>query len=171
MSFSIKSIENFKDYSTVFKVFENFPFYEKWTEEEIKKEFDLNLANGHIFGYYENDNCLGFISMREQIPNEHPVHYKDTSKVVYLSDLAVLPKYRRQGIANHLLDYALSTAISEGYEYAYLRINSKTPMASDIAKKHGFHKEYDSYEIVSRPVVNDKLRQKENFRIFMTKKL
>ena len=171
MNSNIKNIENFEDYLKIFKVFEGFPFYEKWTEEEIKEEFDLNLTKGHIFGYYEDDNCLGFISMRNQIPNEHPVHYKDVAKVVYFSDLAVLHQYRRRGIANQLFDYALYIAKSEGYEYAYLRINDNTPMAYDIAKRHGFHKEYDSYEIVSRPVMNNKLRQKENFRIFMTKKL
>ena len=168
---NIRCIEDFNDYLEVFKIFEGFPFFEKWTEEEIRKEFDLNLTKGHIFGYYENDTCIGFISMREQIPNEHPVHYKDVFKVVYLSDLAVKPQYRRRGIASRLLDYAFEVAKSEGYEYAYLRINSKTPMAYDLAKKYGFRQEYDSYEIVTREETSHKLRNKENVRVFMTKKL
>ena len=167
----IKKLESFDDFSLVFKVFESFPFFEKWTQEEIRKEFDLNLSKGHIFGYYKDNLCVGFISMREQQPNEHPVHYNHGSKVIYFSDIAVLPQYRRQGIATKLFEYAINVAISEEYQYAYLRINDNNPMAFDIAKKHGFVKEYDLYEIVSRPHSVNNKKNTEEFRIFMSRKL
>lgn len=168
---NIKSIEDFKDFLTVFKVFESFPFFEKWTQEEVRYEYDMNLAHGHIFGYYENDTCVGFISMKAQNPSEHPIHYGHESKVLYLSDLAVLPQYRHRGIASQLLEYAINVAISEGYDYAYLRINEKNPMGYDIAKRQGFSKEFDLYEIVSRPHTNNSMKNADEFRIFMSKKL
>ena len=167
----IRNLEDFTDYLRIFKVFESFPFFEKWTEEEIREEFDLNVANGHIFGYYENGDCVAFISMRNQQPNEHPVHYGHESKVLYLSDLAVLPKYRHRGIATQLLEHALNVAVSEGYKFAYLRINDNNPMAFGIAKKQGFRKEYDYCEVVTRPHTMALLKHSEEFRIFMSKKL
>lgn len=171
MKNNIRRLENFSEFALVFKVFESFPFFEKWTEEEVRKEFDMNLANGHIFGYYEDDTCVGFISMRNQCPHEHPVHYgHENSRVVYFSDLAVLPQYRRRGIATQLLEYALENSISENYEFAYLRINDNNPMAFDIAKKQGFCKEYDVCEVVSIPHTNVG-KNTEEFRIFMSKKL
>lgn len=171
MKTGIKNLQDFKEFSHIFKVFESFPFFEKWTEEEVLKEFDLNSDNGHIFGYYQDGKCVGFISMRNHYPNEHPVHYGHESRVVYISDLAVLPKYRRCGIATQLLEYAVKVVTSEGYEYAYLRINENNPMAFNIAKKQGFRKEYDSCEVVSRAHTHHSCRPTEEFRIFMSKKL
>lgn len=168
---NIMQLTNFSDFSKVFKVFESFPFFERWTQEEVRQEFDTNVNNGHIFGYYEDDTCVGFVSVRNQRPNEHPVHYEHAAKVLYLSDLAVLPQYRNRGIATQLLEHAINVAVSEGYDYVYLRINESNPMAYDIAKKHGFCKEYEYFELVTRPHTSDKLRKKEDFRIFMTKKL
>lgn len=171
MKACIKNLDDFTEYSRIFKVFESFPFFEKWTEEEIREEFDLNVANGHIFGYYEDGTCVAFISMRNQQPNEHPVHYGHESKVLYLSDLAVLPKYRQRGIATQLFEHALNVAVSEGYKFAYLRINDNNPMAFDIARKQGFRKEHDYCEIVTRPHTRDASKHPEEFRIFMSKEL
>ena len=171
MKSGINKIENFKEYLNVFNVFGNFPFFEKWTQEEVRLEFDNNLATGHIFGYYEDDICVGFISMREQHPHEHPIHYGHESKVLYISDLAVLPNYRNRGIGTKLFEYALTIAKSEGYDFAYLRVNEKNPMGLEIFKKYGFKKEYDICEIVSRPHTRISIKNPEEFRIFMSKKL
>jgi len=167
MKTGIQTLQDFKEFSHIFKVFESFPFFEKWTEQEIRNEYKLNTDTGYIFGYYQDGKCVGFISIRNQHPNEHPVHYGHESKVVYISDLAVLPQYRRQGIATQLFEYAVKVATSKGYEYAYLRINDNNPMAFNIAKKQGFRKEYDSCEVVSRPHTNHCGRPTEEFRIFM----
>lgn len=167
----IKDLKDFTEYSRVFKVFESFPFFEMWTEEEIRAEFDLNLANGHIFGYYEDGICVAFVSMRNQHHNEHPVHYGHESKVLYISDMAVLPNYRQRGIATKLLEHALNVAVSEGYQFAYLRINDNNPMALGIFKKHGFCKEYDYCEVVTRPHTKHASKYPEDFRVFMSKKL
>ena len=105
--------------------------------------------------------------MRNQHPNEHPVHYGHESKVVYLSDLAVLPQHRRHGIATKLLEHALTVAVSESYDYVYLRINENNPMAFDIAKKQGFKRDYNSCEEVK----SKSGKKTEEFRIFMYKKL
>ncbi len=171
MKSGIMNLESFDDFYNVFKVFESFPFFERWTSEEVRLEFDKNLTNGKIFGYYEDNVCVGFISIRNQHPNEHPVHYGHESKVLYISDLAVLPSYRHRGIGTKLFDYAINIAKSEGYEFAYLRVNEKNPMGLGIFKKYGFTKEYDLYEIVSRSHTNHSSKNPEEFRIFMTKKL
>lgn len=167
----IKKLEDFNEFLLVFKVFENFPFFEKWTVDEIRREFDVNQSNGYIFGYYEDGLCVGFISVRNQSPNEHPVHYGHENKVLYISDLAVLPQHRGQGIATQLLKHALEVAVSENYAYAYLRINHNNPMGLEIAKNAGFRKEHDLCQVVSRPHTNERLGSNEEFRIFMTKKL
>lgn len=169
---SIKPLENFDDFSKVFKVFESFPFFEKWTTEEIRQEFEVNQNNGHIFGYYEDGSCVGFVSMREQLPVNIPMHFgHKVTKVLYIADIAVLPKYRHHGIATTLLEYALNTAKSENFSYAYFRINENNPMAMGIVKKQGFRKEYDLFEIDTHPHIDNKLRTNEEFRVFMTKKL
>ena len=168
MKTGITKLENFNDFSTVFKVFEGFPFFENWSQEDIRQEYNTNSTNGQIFGYYENDSCVGFISMRPQRPNEHPVHYGHESRVMYISDLAVLPNYRNRGIATKLLEYAIQFAISENYQYIYTRLNDNNSMAYDIIKKKGFHKDYDFCEIVKH---SHHGRNSEEFRIFMYKKL
>lgn len=57
-------------------------------------------------------------------------------------------------------------ALSEKYEFAYLRINNNNPMAFDIAKKQGFCKEYDAYEVVPIPHTYEG-KNTEEFRIFI----
>lgn len=171
MKTNIQKLENFADFSNVFRVFESFPFFEKWTQDEIRNEFDCNLKDGYIFGYYTDGQCVGFISMREQHPGEHPVHYGHDSKVLYLSDLAVLPQFRHRGIGTSLFKYALELAISKNFEYAYLRMNDNNSMAYNIAKKQGFSREYEYCEVVSHTSSCDRRRPTEEFRIFMSKKL
>lgn len=165
---NIKEIENFEDFSSVFKVFEKFPFFEKWTLNQIRSEFDISTKNGKVLGYYQNNICIGFISMRQHQPNEHPIHFGHEAKVIYISDIAVLPNYRRQGIASLLLHYALQIAISKNYEIAYLRINDDNPMGDNIAKRQGFRRDYEFCEIVEQPNTSC---FESDFRIFMSKKL
>ena len=171
MKTNIQKLENFSDYLNVFKVFESFPFFEKWTLDEIRNEFESNVREGQIYGYYIDGKCVGFISMRNVHENEHPLHYAHASKVLYLSDLAVLPKFRHKGIGTALLQHALNIAVSQGYKYAYLRMNENNSMADNIAKHLGFSREFDSYEIVSHSSSREKKRNTEEFRIFMSKKL
>lgn len=171
MTNNIRALEDFNDFQKVFSVFESFPFFEKWTTEEVRQEYDLNMKDGKIFGYYEGDKCIGFISVRSQQPNEHPVHFDHQSKVLYISDIAVLPGSRRQGIGSQLMKYALDYASKEKYTFAYLRINENNPMAYGIAENFGFRKEYDLYEIVAMPHSKKHDRHNEEFRIFMSRKI
>ena len=89
---------------------------------------------------------------------------------MYVSDLAVLPEYRKRGIGTQLLKYALEVATSEGYEFAYMRINDNNPMGYNLSKACGFEKDYRHCQVVSH-VHTRMLKDSEEFRIFMSKRL
>ena len=129
----------YEDFSRLYKVFEEPPYNEKWTNEEVKSEYNHLLEKGHVCGYYDNDYCIGVVTFRPHIPNEHPIHYEDHLKVVYVSDLIVLSTYRGRGIGSSLMRYALETSKHEGFDFAYMRTLEKgLSMSYGLAVRIGF---------------------------------
>ncbi len=167
---TVRDNVTFDDFAKVFRVFESFPFYEKWTLEEIRAEYESFMNGGFIFGYFTHEGCcVAILTMRNYEPGEHPVDFDEGAKVVYLSDVATLFEYRNRGIGTHLFEHAIRHMKALGYDYIYLRTNEENSMSYGIAKKCGFTKMYDVIQEVERKRIDGVT--KKDVRIFMQKKL
>lgn len=168
----IRNNVSFSDFAKVFKVYESYPFYESWSDEELKQEYDfVNKNNGMIFGYYLDNECVSMVIIYPMIPGEHPVKYPEDKKVMYLSDIATIREYRGHGCASKLFDYALEHTKVLGYDYIYLRTNydETISMSAGIAKKCGFKRIDGIDQIVTKMRINGTVG--DDRRMFMDKKL
>lgn len=159
----------FGDFCNIFKVFENFPFFEKWTELQLSKEFDKLYLDGFIFGYYLDNHCVALLTMRPYVTGEHPVSFEENAKVMYLSDVATLYNYRGHGIGTDLFHHAIEYCSQYDYTHIYLRTNEENSMSYGIAKRCGFHPIFDVCQEVERIRVDGTITK--DLRIFMQKKL
>ena len=167
---TIRNSVTLEDFAKVFKVFESFPFFESWSEEEIKEEYEFFKNDGIIFGYFTDDGeCASILTMNPYQPGKHPVKYPTDTKVMYLSDVATRFEYRRRGIGTHLFEHAIRHLEVLGYDYIYLRTNEKNSMSYDIAKRCGFIQLFDIIEEVERKRTDGTVTK--DARIFMEKKL
>ena len=167
---TIRNYVSLEDFAKVFKVFESFPFFESWSDDEIKEEYESFKNDGIIFGYYaKNDECVGILTMKPYSPGKHPVKYPSDAKVMYLSDVATRFEYRKHGIGTHLFEHAIRHLEVLGYDYVYLRTNEKNSMSYGIAKKCGFVQLFDIIEKVERKRIDGTITK--DTRIFMEKKM
>ena len=168
----IRDNVSYNDFANVFRVFAYAPFFEKWTPEMVKETYDsFNVTDGNIFGYYVKDKCAGIVTIRPMIKNEHPISYPDNVKVMYLSDVATLPEFRKRGIGANLIEFAMRHSKVLGYDYIYLRTNEKgKSMSYSIAEKCGFKQINDLCQEVEFERTKDYISNKD-LRIFMEKKL
>lgn len=159
-------IENYGDFYKMYKVFENPPYSEKFTDEEILQEYELLTSGGHVYGYYKNGICIGLVTFNKSILYNHPIHYDHPNKVVYLSDVTVLEEYRGQGIGTELMKYAIEIAKHEGYEVMYMRtLQPEQSMSYGIALRLGFKKREETEDILRER--HDLNRDKLDKRIFL----
>jgi len=167
---NIRTPVSFEDFAKVFKVFESFPFFESWTEEEVKAEYNSFQNGGYIYGYFTEDGeCAAILTMRPYEPGKHPVNYPDNVKVMYLSDVATRFEYRNRGIGTKLFEHAIRHMKVLGYDYIYLRTNEVNSMSYGIAKKCGFVKLFDIIQEVERKRIDGTIEK--DARIFMEKRL
>lgn len=165
----IRPFVTFEDFKKVYNVFTSFPYFESWSDEEIKQEYD-SFEDGFIFGFYTpSDECIAFIAFRPYKIGEHPVIFSNKAKVIYLSDIATKFEYRHNGVASALLEYAIKYMRNLGYDYIYARTNEDNSMFYSIAMKFGFEKIYDVIVEVEKKRINGEV--KEDARIFMKKSL
>lgn len=166
----IRNNVGFEDFAKVFKVFESFPFFEKWSQEDLINEYESFKNGGIIFGYYTEDGtCAAILTMKPYEPGKHPVEYGGEDKVMYLSDVATLFEYRKQGIGTHLFKHAIRHCKVLGYDYIYLRTNEKNSMSYGIAKKCGFKRIYSVIQEVEKKRMDGTVAK--DARIFMQIKL
>lgn len=168
----IRSGLTFDEFSKVFGVFSPKPFYEKWSEESLRKEFELyKQKNSEMLGYFVDDVCAGLITIRPNVQIGHPVKFPKDAKVMYLSDVAVIPKYRGNGIGIELTREVIEHTKALGYDYMYLRTNEKhISMSYGIVARFGFKEVENLRQIVTFPRVSKDVPE-EDTRIFMVKKL
>ena len=97
---------------------------EKWSEKLFKEEIG---KEGKIYGvFYVNDIPVGFGGL-EQIFDEGNI-----------LNLAVLPEYRKQGIATEILDYLIDKGIKKGIKSFTLEVRESNDSARRIYEKKGF---------------------------------
>lgn len=65
-------------------------------------------------------------------------HWHGKKEYVYLSNLAVLPNYRRQGIASALLKKCEEVAVSWGFERLYLHVLAENETGKTVYLRNGY---------------------------------
>lgn len=140
MKNNISVLQKYEEFRRVFGIFKGAPFYEAWKEEEFLEEFEYLKTYGEIFGFYTNTgDVAGLVSLIYGAKDSHPVKFLEPKKVMYLSDIAVLPKYRGNGYAKELAKFAISyTKWLEFYKEMYLRTNLEGSMSERIFMNYGF---------------------------------
>ena len=158
--------EKYSDFYKLYKVFENPPYSEKYTDKEILDEYNFLTSEGRVYGYYLDNVCVGLVTYNKKLLYNHPIYYEHPEEVVYLSDLTVLKEYRGKGVGTELMRYALLDAKKHGYKIAYMRtLQPEQSMSYGIAIKLGF-KLLQETEIVVRER-HDKDRNTADKRIFL----
>ncbi len=116
---------------------ENQCFSSPWTYEGIKEE--LYNENSHFLVSLW-DNCVaGYIGVQE-ICGE-----------AYITNIAVLPEYRRKGIAEKLLSAAVDGAIKRKCEFISLEVRESNFPAIHLYEKIGFILEGKRKDFYSNP--------------------
>ncbi|MBQ8001546.1 MAG: ribosomal protein S18-alanine N-acetyltransferase [Ruminococcus sp.] len=99
-------------------------FQSPWSENTI--EALLKSDNAQCFGCFENDTLVGYIAL-EWVLDEGS-----------LTNLAVLPSYRRRGIAEKLTEALLEEAIKKDLQFVTLEVRVSNTPASNLYRKMGF---------------------------------
>ncbi len=93
---------------------------ENYNYEEMSK-------NSVFIGAYENEKCIGLAIIQEAF-----------FKYMYLYDLKVNQAYRKQGVANRLIEKAKEIACSKGYHGIYTQAQDNNLSACLFYVKTGF---------------------------------
>ena len=169
--------ENMQDFMKLYRVFEEPPYEEFYSEEELKEEYNRLSTLGHVVGYYVDGECVGMTAFYKaaneagRADPEHPIYYEHPEKVAYFSDVTVLKEHRCKGIGSILMEYAIETSKNEGCNIMYMRtLQAGQPMSYGIAIKHGFKVMDNVTQNVVQARVNED-RAEEDRRIFLEKLL
>ena len=172
----IAIVNNFIDFQKVFKVFREEPFYEAWTLDGMKEEYDEIKENGEILGYYTDNDIAGILTLIDGAKNDHPVKFEKSNEVIYVSDIAVQKKYRGKGYAKELVNYFMNFVNNQDfYKEAYLRTNLEGSMSEGLFIPKGFSNMLDEKneiitQICSFPRTRDDLEEID-VRKFLSKRL
>lgn len=66
-------------------------------------------------------------------------HIRLDAESVNISDIAVLPAYRRKGVGSEILAYCVNLALKEGKRYMSLDVETVNKDALQMYIRHGFH--------------------------------
>lgn len=138
MQGKIKELISLEDFKNIYMVFSEPPYNEKYANEELEGIFREYQENGYMYGIYNDTECVGLIALERGIKNDQPVKFAEDEKIIYLADVAVLSKYRRQGLGNQLMLYAVMQSKLLGYDRLYMRTLENGSMSYSIASKIGF---------------------------------
>ena len=161
-----------EDFIKMYEVFKDQPYYEAWTENMIREEYEDLYKVGHIYGYYLDGECVGLITFRPmRLKDHHPVYYEHPEKVAYLADITVLQEHRKKGIGTGLMQYAFDVLREEGFEVLYMKtLEIGKSMSYGIAVKSGF-KLLEGVTSVDRMERIIKEREEEDVKIYLEKRL
>ena len=96
-----------------------------------RKSFEEAFSSDHIMVYaaFTDDGILCGFSCLLVIAED-----------AELLNIAVASAFRRQGIADHLMERMLADAASQNAEQIYLEVRSSNLTAQNLYSKHGFEK-------------------------------
>ena len=95
-----------------------------WTVNNLRGEFMNEYS--YLIGYYQDDKLVGYTCVRAM--------YEEAQ----VCNVAVLPEYRRQGIAKQLIEEMLRLSAEKGCQDCELEVNTENTPAVELYKKCGF---------------------------------
>lgn len=95
-----------------------------WTINNLRGEYENDFS--HFIAWLEGDKIVGYVCVR--------IMYEEAQ----VCNIAVLPEYRRQGIATALLKEMLAFSKTQGCERAELEVNVCNEPAIGAYRKSGF---------------------------------
>ncbi|MBQ3042538.1 MAG: ribosomal protein S18-alanine N-acetyltransferase [Clostridia bacterium] len=95
-----------------------------WTVNNLRGEFMNEYS--YLIGYYQDDKLVGYTCVRAM--------YEEAQ----VCNVAVLPEYRRQGIAKQLIEEMLRLSAEKGCQVCELEVNTENTPAVELYKKCGF---------------------------------
>lgn len=128
---------SYDDFKEIYKVFKDKPYEEKYTEEDYREIYEEYIAKGKIYGAYIDDKIVGIIAITYGAKKTQPVDFPG-KKVIYLSDVAVDSRYRKQGLGTKLMSYIIAESKLNNNNLIYMRTLKEGSMSASIAKKLGF---------------------------------
>lgn len=147
----IRKVRNIEDYIKLYKCFENPPYSERWSLEQIQNEYNNTMKNGDVYGYFCNDKCVALIAFKNYVAQDNIIKYSEDKKVLMLSDIVVLYDERKKGIATELISYMIEYAKTNKYDILFFRtLEDETETINKISKKLGFVKNFDFYEVIHK---------------------
>ena len=172
---TLKTVNDFKEFREVLKVFSGYPYYEILSDKDCKDEYELYLEKGIVIGHYINDVISGINCIVYEQDNKHSIKFNDNDLIAYHSGFAVKTDLQGNGIGNILMkttEEYLSYLNKFNYEYA--RILCKESRSEGTFKRYGFVDAYDNkgnliVDDVSYIDVNGKFHQDK--RKYMVKTL
>ncbi len=177
MEGSIKNLKIFggyEDFKNVYLVFRKSPFFEDWTEKNLREEYEYYNENGEIFIREVDNKAVGLVALLKGVQSGHGLELP-TNNVGYISDIAVLEECRRRGYGTELMKFAVDRFTNDGSDYAYFRASRYGSMSEPIGLKLGFEPVYKNngellIQKCSFPRVNNIVPEVED-RKFLIKKL
>ena len=95
-----------------------------WTVNNLRGEFMNEYS--YLIGYYQDDKLVGYTCVRAM--------YEEAQ----VCNVAVLPEYRRQGIAKQLIEEMLRLSAEKGCQVCEVEVNTENTPAVELYKKCGF---------------------------------
>ena len=112
--------EDAKELSKLDKVSFSVP----WSENQFKGEAENEIATYYLAT--DDEKIVGYIG------------YWNVLNEGNITNIAVLPEYRRQKIASSLLEYAIKNAIAEKLSLMTLEVRKSNEPAKNLYSKFGF---------------------------------
>ncbi len=101
-------------------------FSSPWSEDGLKSELDNNFArfyvaflDGKVAGYIGSHNVIG---------------------EVYITNVAVFPEFRRNGVGKALIEFLIGEMKSENADFVTLEVRESNLSAISLYEKCGFQK-------------------------------
>lgn len=103
---------------------ENICFSSPWTREGIEEE--LSNPNAHFLAAVTEDGVCGYIGVQEVFSE------------AYITNIAVLPQYRKNGIGKALMLSAADGAMNRNCEFLTLEVRESNSAAIRLYESLGF---------------------------------
>jgi len=127
------------------EIFSQAPYYEIFSDEEVEKIYQLSkLETTVTLVALDDDNVIGLalgIKLSTHIDTDFKLLLKNhfnLDKTFYNAELAVLAKYRGQGIGNELIKKRIKFAEKMGYNIICMRTKEEGSMSMSLYKKLDF---------------------------------
>lgn len=115
-------------------------FSTPWSEDALRSE--LTNENAHFYVYMKNSQVAGYVGMHTVLDE------------CYIANVAVRADFRRQGIAQALLDTAEKTAEDKNCSFISLEVRVSNTPAIELYKKRGYISQGERKNFYSRPTEN-----------------